>query len=156
MAAGLLSHPLSDGTRYHFQSDTTLEKTGIREGSQPEELGQDRNRTDKGTVFGQGWGPEPREGGEAAAMSGSSAFHGEVTALTRAGCIGCLGPAWRLSIYPFWSPWGLADDSPLALETSTPTWGMWEAVLCSQGRWELLVRHGKNDSYSSGVRLRSG
>lgn len=122
------------------------------EGSQPEEPGQDRNRTDRGTVFGQGWGPEPREGGEAAAMSGSSVFHGRVTVLTRAGCTGCLGPAWRLSIYPFWSPWGLADNSPPALETSTPTWGMGAGgtVLCSQGRWELLVRHGKNDSYSSG------
>lgn len=59
---------LSDGMGYHFQSDTTSEKTGIWEGSQPEELGQDRNRTDRGTVFGHSWGPEPREGGEAVAL----------------------------------------------------------------------------------------
>lgn len=76
------------------------------EGSQPEEPGQDRNRTDRGTVFGQGCGPEPREGGEAAAMSGSSVFHGKVTVLTRAGCTGCLGPAWMLFLSTHSGPHG--------------------------------------------------
>lgn len=42
---------------------------------------------------------------------------------TRAGCSGCLGPAWRLFIDPSWAPWDLANHSHPALEKSTPTWG---------------------------------
>lgn len=42
---------------------------------------------------------------------------------TRAGCSGCVGPAWRLFIDPSWAPWDLADNSHPALEKSTHTWG---------------------------------
>ena len=44
---------------HHFQSDTPLEKTGVWEGSQHEERGQDKSKTDGVTVSGQDWGPEP-------------------------------------------------------------------------------------------------
>ena len=74
----------------HFQFWTTLEKAGMWEGSQHKEQGQAKNRTDRGTVFGQDWGPEPREGRAAAATVGRTAFHREVTMLTRAGGRACL------------------------------------------------------------------
>lgn len=74
--------PLSEGIGVSFSFPPNFGKDRHGEGSQYKGPGQDKNRTDRGTVEGQSWGLESREG---AAMSERAVFHLEITVLPRAG-----------------------------------------------------------------------
>lgn len=126
----------------HFQSNTILYKALVWEGSQPEEWGQDKSRTDRGPVLGQGWRSEPKEGSRQQPCRETCILWGSNCA-NKSWLQWVPGPAWRLAFYPSRSPWDLADNSLLASEISTSTSGWWW--------WELLARHGQNDPRSSGI-----